>query len=443
MSETLPSHWSVMTLGAIATEIRNGIADKPADEPPGLPILRISAVRPGRVNLSDSRFHRGTSSADSYHVQDGDLLFIRYNGNPDLTAVCGMVRSAAFPCVYPDKLIRVRLDQTIALPAFVEFAMALPDTRRQLEAFIKTAAGQYGISGRDLREASIPLPPLAEQRRIVTRIEALFARTRRARADLERVAPLTRLHRERSLAAAFPAPEHASDGTTVANLLAEPAANGISVRGSDEPPGIRALRLDALRLDGLDLSRVRYIEIPEAKARRLRVRRGDFFVSRGNGSLSLLARGAFAEEPEAPTVFPDTMIRLRFNPSIVHADWLALAWGAPAVRMQIAARAKTTAGIWKVSQADLETIRLLAPGLQEQSNTARRVRRQLTGVLRAEHEATRALALLDRLEQSILARAFRGELVPQYQADEPSAAILSRQRATPTTSPRGKTRAPP
>jgi len=257
------------------------------------------------------------------------------------------------------------------------------------------------------------------------------------------VAPLARLHRERSLAAAFPAPEDAGDGTTVANLLAEPAANGISVRGSDEPPGIRALRLDALRLDGLDLSRVRYIEIPEAKARRLCVKRGDFFVSRGNGTLSLLARGAFAEEPEAPTVFPDTMIRLRFNRSRVHADWLALAWGAPAVRMQIVARAKTTAGIWKVSQADLETVRLLAPGLQEQSNTAKRVRRQLTGVLRAEHEATRALALLDRLEQSILARAFRGELVPQDRADEPAAAILARQRATPTTSTRRRTRAPP
>ena len=41
----------------------------------------------------------------------------------------------------------------------------------------------------DMRRIPVPLPPLVEQRRIVARIEALFARTRRARTDLERISP--------------------------------------------------------------------------------------------------------------------------------------------------------------------------------------------------------------------------------------------------------------
>ena len=44
----------------------------------------------------------------------------------------------------------------------------------------------------------------------------------------------------------------------------------------------------------------------------------------------------------------------------------------------------------------------------------------------AEHEATRALAFIDRLEQSILTRAFRGELAPQDPRDEPASALLAR-----------------
>jgi restriction endonuclease S subunit len=41
-------------LGSIAIEVRNGLSKKPFDEPPGLPILRISAVRPLRVHLQDT-----------------------------------------------------------------------------------------------------------------------------------------------------------------------------------------------------------------------------------------------------------------------------------------------------------------------------------------------------------------------------------------------------
>jgi type I restriction enzyme S subunit len=56
-------------------------------------------------------------------------------------------------------------------------------------------------------------------------------------------------------------------------------------------------------------------------------------------------------------------------------------------------------------------------------------------------EATRALALLDHLERSILTRAFRGDLVPQDPADEPAAATLaSAQDGAPTTPRRGRPR---
>lgn len=44
-------------------------------------------------------------------------------------------------------------------------------------------------------------------------------------------------------------------------------------------------------------------------------------------------------------------------------------------------------------------------------------------------DANHARTLLDRLEATILTRAFRGELVPQDPADEPAAALLDRIRA--------------
>jgi type I restriction enzyme S subunit len=53
-------------------------------------------------------------------------------------------------------------------------------------------------------------------------------------------------------------------------------------------------------------------------------------------------------------------------------------------------------------------------------------------------EATRALALLDHLERSILTRAFRGELVPQDPADEPASVSLARSQEGAPAAPRSR-----
>src|SRR4051812_47864610 len=71
--------------------------------------------------------------------------------------------------------------------------------------------------------------------------------------------------------------------TRVGLLLAEPLCNGISVKGSEAPPGVPALKLNAMGERGFDYSFIRYIPISESVADDLAVAEGDFFVSRGNG----------------------------------------------------------------------------------------------------------------------------------------------------------------
>jgi type I restriction enzyme, S subunit len=162
------------TLGSIAIEVRNGLSKKPSDDPSGLPILRISAVRPLKVHLQDVRYYPVNETVPATALlREGDLLFTRYNGNPDFTAVCGMVRGLGRDTAYPDKLIRVRLSN-VADPRFVEIMCASLQSRDWLAPHIKTAAGQHGISGGDLKRLPIPLPSLPDQRAIISRAEAAF-----------------------------------------------------------------------------------------------------------------------------------------------------------------------------------------------------------------------------------------------------------------------------
>jgi type I restriction enzyme S subunit len=160
------------TLGSLSLEVRNGISKKPSDDPSGFPILRISAVRSMSVNLQDVRYYPETVPPAAL-LRNGDLLFTRYNGNPNFTAVCGMVKELGCSTAYPDKLIRVRLSE-LADPKFVELIAAAPQSRDWLAPHIKTAAGQHGISGTDLKKLPIPLPKLSEQQAIARRIETAF-----------------------------------------------------------------------------------------------------------------------------------------------------------------------------------------------------------------------------------------------------------------------------
>ncbi len=163
----------LVTIGEIASEVRNGLSKKPTDGPEGTPILRISAVRPRQVRLDDVRYYPTEEVPASAMLRAGDLLFTRYNGNPEFTAVCGQVRHVAGELTYPDKLIRVRMTQGVE-PSFVELMATSEQARRWLDPHIKSAAGQHGISGADLKRLPIPLPSLATQQSIVIRIEATF-----------------------------------------------------------------------------------------------------------------------------------------------------------------------------------------------------------------------------------------------------------------------------
>jgi type I restriction enzyme S subunit len=165
------------TLGAVADEVRNGVSRKPENAPPGIPVLKISAVRPMIVRMDERRYYVPEAGEDvsRYALRAGDLLFTRYNGNPDLVANCAMVRDPDGELTYPDKLIRVRVDCERADPEFVEALGASPQARNALAPFIKSAAGQHGISGTDLKRLPVPLPPKDRQEKILTLIRRSFS----------------------------------------------------------------------------------------------------------------------------------------------------------------------------------------------------------------------------------------------------------------------------
>ena len=192
----LPSTWMWARFGSLIRELRNGVSIRPSIEPPGIPILRISAARPGRVDLNEVRYLRnGEAFLPSYSLRDRDLLFTRYNGSLELLGVCGMVRGLTNKVLlYPDKLMRVRFDHDFVLPQYAELFFQVPDVHDRVIAKSKSSAGQNGVSGSDIKAQPFAVPPLPEQQEIIRRVEALFktadaleARYRTAKAHVDKL----------------------------------------------------------------------------------------------------------------------------------------------------------------------------------------------------------------------------------------------------------------
>lgn len=195
------------SLGSISTSIRNGIfVSRAKATPNGVPILRIGAVRPMALDLTDLRYSERdptTLAADDALLMGGDLLFTRYNGNPRYVGACAAVPEGLGHLTYPDKLIRVKVAPELANPNFVVLSCSFGEGRRQIDARIKTTAGQSGISGRDLRQVVVRLPSLSQQTAVVSRIRERLGSAERLAIDIQTTARRTQSLRRSLLDAAF------------------------------------------------------------------------------------------------------------------------------------------------------------------------------------------------------------------------------------------------
>ena len=154
---------------------------RPTDSPLGVPILRISAGTSradGVVNELDHKFlELGEKDTAVYALQPGDLLACRFNGNLHFVGRFSLyLGSSGQRQVYPDKLIRFRVDEGQTLPAFVRYAMNGPKSRELIESLCATTAGNIGISATTLKTIPVPVPPISEQRRIVAYLDGLQAK---------------------------------------------------------------------------------------------------------------------------------------------------------------------------------------------------------------------------------------------------------------------------
>jgi type I restriction enzyme S subunit len=113
-------------------------------------------------------------------------------------------------------------------------------------------------------------------------------------------------------------------------------------------------------------------------------------------------------------------------------DYLELAFQSPQVQDQMVG---VGSGLQHIHLVDLRRDLIPIAPIEERSEVVRRARAALTWIDRLAAEAAGARKLIHQLDQTILAKAFRGELVPQDPNDEPASILLERIRAERAAGP--------
>jgi type I restriction enzyme S subunit len=149
---------------------------------------------------------------------------------------------------------------------------------------------------------------------------------------------------------------------------------------------------------------------------------------RSNGSVSIVGRCALIEPKHTGLLYAGYLIRLRPIKSLIDPLFLRIQLSSLRLRSQIEFSAKSTSGVNNINSKEIQRLVIALPSLPEQREIVRLLDEQFTVIEQNEREIDAALKRSAALRQSILKKAFTGQLVPQYPTDEPASALLERIR---------------
>lgn len=289
------------------------------------------------------------------------------------------------------------------------------------------------------KAAPFILAPVAEQKRIADKLEAVLGRVDACRARLDRVPDLLKRIRQSVLTAATSGQltedwreEHKVSQewveTPLGKLIADGPKNGLYKASTSYGQGIRILRIDNFYAGFIGAwSGLKRLTVGAAELEDFGLKVGDIVVNRVN-SMSHLGKSALVRELPEPCVFESNMMRIRLDVSRLLPEFAILVLTSPRGIVQLQQNAKQAVNQASINQGDVQAVVVAVPSIPEQAEIIRRVEALFALADRIEARLSAARAQVERLTPAILSKAFRGDLVPQDPSDEPASVLLNRQR---------------
>jgi type I restriction enzyme S subunit len=451
--EELPNGWATARLNEIAA--LNPRHSRDVDNKQAVTFVPMPAVSETSPLLDTAQERALESVRTGYtHFAEGDVLFAKIT--PCMENGKGAVATGlrnGLGCGTTE--LHVVRPHAGIHPHYIYRFLAQRSVRRAAKENFTGSAGQARVPMSFMEELEIPVPPTNEQRRIVAKLETLLGKVDACQRRLAKIPHLLKRFRQSVLAAACSgrltadwraqnsassaAPreksgsrggaENAEDLPETWTLVvldtllqqSREISYGIVKPGVHDPNGVRLLKSQQVRDGTMDLSAdFRITKKLDKEYARTRLQGGEILLNLVGASIGRSAiapaelRGVNVSR--AIAVIP-----------VVHEMTPWVQWNLRGPVGQKLIQSKTGGSAQPVlNLSEVRTLTIPVPALPEQHEIVRRVEQLFTFADQLEARFAKAQAHVDKLTPSLLAKAFRGELVPQDPNDEPASTLLAR-----------------
>lgn len=458
--DKLPQGWIVLPLpDSVYFQEGPGLRKKQFAEQ-GIPFLNIRTFEDGFINKNKCRFvdeKEFTNRYEHFLLNENDIV-VSSSGTIGKIAI---IRKQDLPVMLNTSVIRFRSKyEDYLLQSYLKYYLQSQHFFQQIDSS-KTGSAIFNYGPSHLQQMSILVPPLNEQKRIVAKLEKLLAKVNESCDRLSRIPTILKRFRQSVLASACsgrltadwrkshpkiePAEELLKKDTE--NEINELPQSWYFVSVGDVIKGLKygtskkcsydnqshaVLRIPNIVKGVIDCADLKYTELSDKEYETLRLKIGDILMIRSNGSVSLIGKTAMVTQSEEGFAYAGYLIRLRPNLSLIDPRYLNYYLSSYEIRLQIELPARSTSGVNNINSTEVKKLAIAVPPLEEQKEIVKRVKALFRKCDLIEQRYLNAKAYTDKLTQSILAKAFRGELVPQDSNDEPAEVLLERIREETT-----------
>jgi type I restriction enzyme S subunit len=434
MSEQLPDGWAQAALGDIAKWGSGGTPSRinPSYYGGGIPWVKTGDLGPKKLSVaSEFITAEGLQNSSAKIFPKGSVAIAMYGATIGKTSILDIDASTNQACA-------------VAIPLQgIDRVFTYYLLNNEKENFIKKGKGgaQPNISQEILKAHLIQLPPLNEQIRIADKLDSVLAKVDAAQTRLEKIPTLLKRFRQAVLAAATSG-ELTREWrieklfTEWSSVLLKDICNSISDGDHQAPPqtesGVPFLVISNVSIGTLDLSKVtRYVPIEYYEGLKS-------FRKPALNDILYTVTGSFGIPVIVNTTedfcFQRHIAIIKPRHDKINYKFLTLVLGAPEI-LRHANEVATGTAQKTVSLNNLRKFEIPMPSEDEQKEIVRRVESLFTLADTVEKQYLETKKRIDRLTQSLLAKAFRGELVPQDPNDEPAAELLKRIQAERNAQP--------
>ncbi|AOY87704.1 hypothetical protein BKP64_05695 [Marinobacter salinus] len=424
MSEhNIPNGWIRSKISDISTK---GLQRKPASNE-SFAYVDIGSIDRNLKKISDPQVISGENAPSRARkvIESGDILVSLTR--PNLNAVA---------------LVDLKYHKQIASTGFEVIKPVLVDSR-YIFALVRSKEFVDQISGvvqgalypaaksSDVQNFEFPLPPLAEQKVIADKLDTLLAQVENTKTRLEHIPQILKRFRQSVLAAAvsgrlteewrdlagLPEWEIKVLGDVIGNIDQGWSPKCHNEPTSDESWGVIKTS-SVLPMDFVEYENKKLPSNLDTKPN-LRVLPSDILTTRA-GPRSRCGITCYVSSLSKNLMICDKVYRYRVIEGKGSSKFLALQLNSPSVLEEIETlKTGISESGMNLTQKKFRELELNWPTPEEQTEIVRRVDQLFAHADRIEHRVNNALARANNLTQSILAKAFRGELTQQWRKENP------------------------